>query len=63
MIELFFDKVKLQMISWIKRSITVLGRVTVAKSQFNHLFIAIQDPSAKLMKTITVKLFNFYMEE
>ena len=58
-----FDKVKRQMISWIKRNITVLGRVTVAKSlllpQFNHLFMAIPDPSAKLMKTIKVKFFNF----
>ena len=53
------DKGKLQMISWF---ITVLGRVTVAKllmlSQFNHLFLSIPDPSAKL-KTIEVKFFNF----
>ena len=58
-----FDKLKRQMISWTKRSITVLGRVTVVKSlllpQFNHLFMSIPNPSAKLMKTIKVKFFNF----
>ena len=30
--ERIFDKVKRQMISWVKRSITVLGRVTVAEA-------------------------------
>ena len=58
-----FDKVKRQMISWIKRNITVLGRITVVKSlllpQFNHLFMSIPSPSAELMKTIKVKFFNF----
>ena len=55
-----FDKVKRQMISWIKRNITVLGRVTVAKlPQFYHLCMAIPYSSSKLMKNIKVKFFNF----
>ena len=58
-----FDKLKRQMISWSKRNITPLGRITVAKSlllpQFNHLFLSIPSPSAQLMKNIKVKFFQF----
>ena len=53
--------------SWIKRNITVLGGVTVAKSllllQCNHLFMAIPDPSTKLMKNIKVKFFNLIWKD
>ena len=51
-----FDNIKRQMISWNKRNITVLRRVTVVKSLllplFNHSFLSIRNPSNELMKNI-----------
>ena len=56
-------KIKESIKSWNKRYLTPLGKITVIKtfllSQLNHIFLALPNPSPKLMKEINILLFKF----
>ena len=62
-----FDKklIKLKSVinDWKKRNLTPVGRIHVIKSliisQFNHLFIALPNPSDNFIKNLNTLLFNF----
>ena len=49
-------EIKTQMTSWLKRSLTVLGRITVVKSllvsKLNYLLLSLPKPDPRIMKDI-----------
>ena len=50
---------------WLKRSLTVLGRITVVKSPLVsklNLFLTLPNPTNELMKEIDRSLHNFIWE-
>ena len=51
---------------WLKRSLTVLGRITVVKSllesKLNYLFLALPNPTDEMMKKIDRSFHNFIWE-
>ena len=51
---------------WLKRSLTVLGRITVVKSllvsKVNYLFLALPNPTDQTMKKIDRSFHNFIWE-
>ena len=55
-----------QMSLWLKRSLTVLGRITVVKSllvsKLNYLFLSLPNPTKELMKEIDRSLHTFIWE-
>ena len=57
------EEVKTQMTSWLKRSLTVLGRITVAKSllvsNLNYLLLSVPKPDPRIMKDIHSSFFKF----
>ena len=59
-------QIKDQMSLWLKRSLTVLGRITVVKSllvsKLNYLFLSLPNPTNDMMKEIDRSLYNFIWE-
>ena len=59
-------QIKDQMSLWLKRSLTVLGRITVVKSllvsKLNYLFLSLPNPTNEMMKEIERSLYNFIWE-
>ena len=55
--------IKRQIISWSKRTLTVLGRITVVKSllvpKLNYLLLSLPEPNAQIMKDINRFLYAF----
>ena len=62
-----FKEIKCQMTSWLKRYLTVLGRVTVVKSllvsKLNYLILSLPNPGENLLKDINAKFYNFIWGE
>ena len=60
------EQIKAQMSLWLKRSLTVLGRITVVKSllvsKLNYLFLALPNPTDEIMKKIDRSFHNFIWE-
>ena len=60
------EQIRAQMSLWLKRSLTVLGRITVVKSllvsKLNYLFLSLPNPPDEIMKEINRFLFNFIWE-
>ena len=59
-------QIKSQMTLWLKRSLTVLGRITVVKSllvsKLNYLFMSLPNPSDLVMRDIDRLFHNFIWE-
>lgn len=57
------EKVKNQLAQWERRNLTVIGKITVIKTvvlpKFNHLFMALPNPSQVFMKTLNDSLQEF----
>ena len=57
---------KAQMSLWLKRSLTVLGRISVVKSllvsTLNYLFLTLPNPTDETMKKIDRSFHNFIWE-
>ena len=55
--------IKRQIISWSKRTLTVLGRITVVKSllvpKLNYLLLSLPEPNSQIMKDINRSLYAF----
>ena len=51
-----FKEIKFKMATWIKRSLTPLGRATIVKSllipKINYLLLSLPLPNAQIMKDI-----------
>ena len=60
-------EIRSQMTSWLKRYLTVLGRVTVVKSllisKLNYLIMSLPNPSDKVLKELNSLFYNFIWEE
>ena len=60
------NKLRLKCSLWLKRSLTVLGRITVVKSllvsKLNYLFLALPNPTDETMKKIDRSFHNFIWE-
>ena len=56
-------EIKTQMTSWLKRSLTVLGRITVVKSllvsKLNYLLLSLPKPDPRIMKDMNSSFFKF----
>ena len=58
-----FKEIKVKMATWIKRSLTPLGRATIVKSllipKINYLLLSLPLPNAQIMKDINRSFFEF----
>lgn len=57
------DKLKNQLALWKRRNLTIIGKITVIKTillpKFNHLFLALPNPSLKFIKTLNDSFHEF----
>ena len=58
-----FKEIKSQMTSWLRRYLTVLGRITVVKSllvsTLNYLILSLPNPGENLLKDINAHFYRF----